>query len=260
MTASWMPVGFSRRLFLAALGFLLILPYALPAKASDSGPARVTFVGDSMADGLWGAFFRRLGKDKCLAEKVKAIRQAKNGTGLARLDRFDWAQEIGAMAANPGSELFVGSFGLNDRQAIVDSSKARTEYGTPEFAGKYAAIVEDVIKSATSHGGSILVIGLPVMLDKDADADARAKNKIFAAAVANAGSPRAAFVAPWTWRAGSDEYRPYLPNSSNVQMQVRANDGIHFTQGGYDLVMDYLFPIILDALKASGRASLRECS
>ena len=48
-----------------------------PASATAEGPPplHIAFVGNSMADGLWGAMFRRLGKDKCLADKVKLIAQ-----------------------------------------------------------------------------------------------------------------------------------------------------------------------------------------
>ena len=61
------------------------------ANAQTEAPViHIAFVGDSMADGLWGAMFRRLGKDKCLADKVKLLRKAKNGTGLTRLDQFNW--------------------------------------------------------------------------------------------------------------------------------------------------------------------------
>src|SRR6202046_2521440 len=85
----------------------------------------IAFVGDSMADGVWGAMFRRLGKDKCLAERVKLIRHAKNGTGLTRLDQFNWVDEVGKLAEDPGADLFVGSFGINDRQSIVEPDKDR---------------------------------------------------------------------------------------------------------------------------------------
>ena len=104
-----------------------------PAVATAEGPPplHIAFVGDSMADGLWGAMFRRLGKDKCLADKVKLIRRAKNGTGLTRLDQYNWVDEVGAIAADPGADLFVGSFGVNDRQSIVDVDKKRTEYRRP---------------------------------------------------------------------------------------------------------------------------------
>ncbi len=106
-----------------------------------------------MADGLWGALFRRLGKDKCLAEKVKLIRRAKNGTGLTRLDQFNWIDEVGAIADDPGADLFVGSFGINDRQPIVDADKTRTDFGGAAFEARYQAIRrQDLIHRAMRQG------------------------------------------------------------------------------------------------------------
>ena len=156
-----------------------LAPPADMARAAETAPVRIAFVGDSMADGLWGAFFRRLGKDKCLAERVKLIRKTKNGAGLARRDLIDWPTEIAAMAKD-GTDLFVGSFGINDRQAIVDESKARIEYGTPEFDPQYQAIAEAALRAATAGGASIMLLGLPVMLDPAVDADAKDKNRLFA--------------------------------------------------------------------------------
>src|SRR5579875_608129 len=77
--------------------------------ASDAAATlHIAFVGDSMADGLWGAMFRRLGKDKCLSEKVKLIRKAKNGTGLTRLDQFNWVDEVAKIVEEAHPDLFVG--------------------------------------------------------------------------------------------------------------------------------------------------------
>jgi hypothetical protein len=203
--------------------------------------------------------FRRLGKDKCLADKVKLIRRAKNGSGLTRLDQFSWVDEVGAIAADPGADLFVGSFGVNDRQSIVDVNKKRTEFGGPDYDERYEGIVEDVIQTALSHGSSMLIMGLPVMLDPAASADAAAKNKIFAAAVTQIASPRVAFVAPWTSQPGTDVYQPFLPSSTKAEVQVRAPDGVHFTTFGYDLVMTAFYPAILESLKQRGRDLVAEC-
>jgi hypothetical protein len=225
----------------------------------DQPPIHIAFVGDSMADGLWGAMFRRLGKDKCLAEKIKLIRHAKNGTGLTRLDQYNWVDEVATLAADPGADLFVGSFGVNDRQAIVDAAKSRTEYGAPDYDSRYEALVEEVVQSALAHGSSMLVMGLPVMLDPAANADAIAKNRLFAEAVAHVASPRAAYVPPWESRPGGDEYRPFLPNANNAMVQVRAPDGVHFTTAGYDRVMDVFYPSIMESLKQRGRDVADEC-
>jgi hypothetical protein len=232
-----------------------------PAVATAEGPPQlhIAFVGDSMADGLWGAMFRRLGKDKCLADKVKLIRRAKNGTGLTRIDQYNWVDEVGGIAADPGADLFVGSFGVNDRQSIVEVDKKRTEFGGPDYDGRYEGIVEDVVQSALSHGSSFLVMGLPVMLDAAANADAAAKNKLFSNAAAHVASPRAAFVAPWTSQPPPDAYKPFLPNAKQTLVQVRAPDGVHFTTIGYDMVMDAFYPAIMDSLKQRGRDVAAEC-
>jgi uncharacterized protein len=230
------------------------------SKAADTGPVRIAFVGDSMADGLWGALFRRLGKDKCLADRIKLVRKAKNGTGLTRLDQFNWVSEVGAMAKDGAIDLFVGSFGINDRQAIVDATKARTEYDAPDFDARYQSLAEELIRNATASGGSIIIAGLPVMLEPAANADAKDKNRVFAAAVAAVGSPRATYVKPWSSRPGDDEFKPYLPNANNQVVMFRANDGVHFTTTGYDQVMDYFYPSIMNSLKLRGRDILSECS
>jgi hypothetical protein len=230
------------------------------AGAQPSPELRIAFVGDSMADGLWGAMFRRLGKDKCLAEKVKLLRKAKNGSGLTRLDQFNWIDEVGAIANGPGADLFVASVGINDRQPIVEPDKTRTDFGGPAFDARYQANVEALIQNAVAKDGSILIVGLPVMLDADANADAQAKNKIFADAVKAAATPRAAYAAPWSSQPAPDEYKPFLPNARNAMVQVRATDGIHFTTFGYDLVMDSIYPSILASLKQRGRDLNVECS
>jgi hypothetical protein len=243
------------------VGIVIALGMFAPASmAADAAPVHIAFVGDSMADGLWGALFRRLGKDKCLADRIKLIRKAKNGTGLTRLDQYNWVTEVGAMAKEPAPDLFVGSFGINDRQAIVDPSKVRTEYDAPDFDTRYQAFAEDLIHNAIGGGASIIIAGLPVMLDPAANADAKDKNRLFAAAVADVGSPHATYVKPWSSRPGEDEYKPYLPNANNQIVQFRANDGVHFTTTGYDQVMDYFYPSIMESLKQRGRDILSECS
>jgi hypothetical protein len=242
-------------------GVVLIILVAGGVAAAPSGrPLTVAFVGDSMADGLWGAMFRRLGKEKCLAERIKLVRDVKNGTGLTRLDQYNWIDEVAAMAAKSEVDVFVGSFGINDRQPIVDASKARTEYGTPEFDVRYQSNVVDLVRAGTSHGASVLIMGLPVMLNPAANADAEIKNKLFTAAIAQVNSPRAVYVAPWTSRPGADEFKPYLPDANNVMTLVRASDGVHFTTTGYDRVISALYPAMMASFKVRGRDIEAECA
>jgi hypothetical protein len=243
-------------LLLAALAVLL---GAAPA-AADPAPVHIVFVGDSMADGLWGAMFRRLGKDKCLADKVKLIRKAKNGTGLTRLDQFNWVDEIGKIVETDHPDLTVGSFGINDRQGIVEKDRHAIAYPSPAFDTRYEAIVADAIRAAIAQGGSMVVIGLPVMLDEEANSDAQDKNKIFQAAIKDVGSDKVTYAPPWTSTGSTpDVYKPYLPNARGTMTMVRASDGIHFTTAGYDMVMEAIFPALLASLKARGVDLAVEC-
>jgi hypothetical protein len=247
--------------FAAAAAFAFASFVAIPAHADTPAPVQlhVAFVGDSMADGLWGAMFRRLGKDKCLADRVKLLRKAKNGTGLTRLDQFNWVDEIGKVVEDFHPDLTVGSFGINDRQGIVEKDRRAVAYPSAAFDTRYTELVVDVIKAALAQGGSMVIIGLPVMMEADANTDALAKNKIFEAAIKQVGSDKATYVQPWTSGASPDVYKPYLPNAKNRMEMVRASDGIHFTRVGYDMVMDAIFPSILASLKARGRDLEAEC-
>jgi uncharacterized protein len=235
----------------------LIFPFA--AVATEVRQARVAFVGDSMADGLWGAMFRRIGKNKCLAEKMTLIRKAKNGTGLARLDQFNWVEEMKTLAKDANVDLFIGSFGINDRQAIVEPDKTRVEFGSPQYDARYKAVLSEAVQGALSQGSSVLVAGLPVMMDQAANADAAAKNELFAAVIKDIGSDHASYAPPWSSSSGEDRYHPYLPNANNALIQVRAQDGVHFTPAGYDMVLNVLFPAIREALKLRGQEPGPDC-
>ncbi len=245
----------------AAAAFAFASFLAVPARAETPAPAQlhVAFVGDSMADGLWGAMFRRLGKDKCLAEKIKLLRRARNGSGLTRLDQFDWVDEIGKIVEEFHPDLTVGSFGINDRQGIVEKDRRAVAYPSAAYDVRYTELVVDVIRAALAQGGSMVIVGLPVMMEADANSDALAKNKIFEAAIKQVGSDKATYVQPWTSGANPDVFKPYLPNARNSMVMVRAPDGIHFTRTGYDMVMDAIFPSILASLKARGRDLEAEC-
>jgi uncharacterized protein len=249
----------TRRRLAAVLSAAIAFATTGPVRADPAPPVHVAFVGDSMADGLWGAMFRRLGKDKCLAEKIKLIRKAKNGTGLTRLDQFNWVDELGKVGDEFHPDLYVGSFGVNDRQGIVEKDKRAVAYPSPAFDTRYTDIVEDVLRAAVAQGASMLVLGLPIMLKEVANTDAQAKNKLFEAAVKAVGSDKVTYAEPWTSGANPEKYEPYLPNAENSMVMVRAPDGVHFTSVGYDMVLEKFYPSILASLKARGRDFAAEC-
>ena len=68
----------------------------------------------------------------------------------------------------------------------------------------------------------------------------------------------ALYVPPWKSSAG-DEFKPYLPNANGAMVLVRAQDGVHFTPAGYDMVMASVYPAIRDALSRRGQHPEAKC-
>lgn len=230
------------------------------ATAEGAARLKVAFVGDSMADGFWGAFVRTLTRDKCLKERLEGGRYAKNGTGLTRTDSYDWAAQMRKIVETYQPSAVVASIGLNDRQDVVEPG-GRATYGTPRWETAYKARVVSFLEAANSSGAGVLLVGLPAMRDATVQTDAQAKNRIFAEAASAVGKPNVVYVEPWhPPSAPPGVFKSASPaENGRGLVQVRAADGIHFTAAGYDMLMAYLFPKLASHLPAEARDIGAEC-
>jgi hypothetical protein len=244
--------------FVAALGGLLALAAAQsPAGAEEK--IKLAFIGDSSADGLWGGVTRVVTRDACLKDLFEVLRLGKNGTGLTRPEKFDWVAEAAQVAEKHKPALAVISLGLNDRQSVVLAGQV-TALGSADYDSRYGARVAEMIKNATSTGASVIWVGLAAMREAPADADALAKNKVFAAAVANAG-PNVTYIDRRKWPLiGGDTFNSYGPLENGGQMvQIRQGDGVHFTAAAEDRAAAELLPKIFASLKARNVPGATAC-
>lgn len=227
---------------------------AQKVEGEAAGELRIAFIGDSLADGLWGGIVRAVSRDRCLRGRINCGRFARNGTGLTRLDTFSWPSEARAVVERFSPHLVIVSLGLNDRQNIVDGAR-RAAWGTREWDERYMENVQAVARSAMSGGAQVLWIGLPALRDTTADQDARVKNVLFETALTQLGQPGARFVAPWRLsQQGEDAFQSYARAANGSMVQIRATDGVHFTSVGYDMIVAYLYPQISETLAAAGLA------
>jgi hypothetical protein len=244
-----------RRRLLAMLGGLAAVAPAVatpwaPAAAQDGGKAKVAFIGDSTADGIWGGMASLTPRNPCLKGSVELGRFAKNSTGLTRPDRFDWADEIGKVGAAFRPQIYVMSLGLNDRQSVVVRGKVTLD-NSPDYPARYKERVAAVLRGA--GGTRLLWVGLPAMRSAAADRDARIKNRLFAEAIAEFADPRMQYVEPWKLNsAGEDKFASYGPDQNGRIIQIRASDGEHFTPAGDMLVATYLLPRMIATLAQAG--------
>jgi uncharacterized protein len=218
---------------------------------ASAAPATVAFVGDSMADGLWGAFFRMTGNQHCSPAELTLIRDARNGSGLARPDHFDWTAELDALTAKSAPTLYLASIGLNDQQDLVMPDKSKLKLGSDAWLAQYTRNVQDFYEHAGAGGTPVMIIGLPNLRDAGAEKHAELVNGIYEAVAKSTQDVDVTYVAPWRMTNDDGSFASFGPNLSGQTVQIRAPDGIHFTQAGYDVLAKYLEPSLSKEL---GRA------
>ena len=234
---------------LLTLAFALLLGGACQAEARA---AKLAFVGDSMADGIWGAFFRVTGNQKCPSAVIDLIRDARNGSGLARPDHYDWEKDLDTLISGEQPDVVLASIGLNDRQALVTRDRQQIRLGTDEWLANYRANVESFYKHAAAGGARVLVIGLPVLRDAKANAHAQLVNQIFADVAKSDATLNVTYVQPWQSDDGDGSFASFGHDLGGATVEIRAPDGIHFTQAGYDLLAAYLKSAVSSALAEKG--------
>lgn len=230
------------------LTFVFLIAGLLVAEAR---PLKIAFVGDSMADGLWGAFFRLGNAQKCGSDVMDFIRDARNGSGLARPDHFDWEKDLDDLVQDQQPDLVLASIGLNDRQSLVTRDNKSIRLGSDEWLSAYRVNVESFYRHATRKGARALVVGLPVLRDAKADKHARLVNTIFSDVAQSEPDLKTTYVDPWQ-ASDSAAFASFGESLSGATVQIRAPDGVHFTQAGYDILAAYLKPKVIEALQGEG--------
>jgi hypothetical protein len=230
------------------------------AQARNEAKVKIAFVGDSMADGLWGGVSRLVPRDSCLKGNVELGRFGKNSTGLTRPERFNWADEIKRIGESFRPALYVMTLGLNDRQSVVVGGRITLET-SPDYPSRYKERVAAVLANVAADKALLLWVGLPAMRDAAPDRDAREKNKMFAEAIAEFGDQSLRYVPPWRLNeAGEDQFASYGPDQTGKMIQIRASDGQHFTPAGELLVAAYLLPKMVASLVAGGAKPGEGCA
>jgi hypothetical protein len=242
--------------------FAAVISLAVVANAQPKQePIRIAFVGDSMADGLWQGVTRHIAKNSCLKAAIITERFGKNGTGLTRLDKFNWPRELLNIDKRYKAQIYVVSLGLNDRNPIHDPDGKNAQYMSKEWPDVYRDKIDKFLKSATGMKASVVWLGIPSLRDKGADKEAKDANTLYADALKTLNDPSVRYVEPWRIKPeGDDPFSTYGPGEDGRLIALRTTDGSHFTPAGYDLVGNYLYPKIAESLRQRGVDLDKLCS
>jgi hypothetical protein len=205
-----------------------------PAKAEAPD---VLVVGDSQAQGVAGALMRRYLRSK----DFHVIDRSKIGTGLTSKSTYDWDAVVAELATTEHAKVAVVMFGANDRppvrvKGVVDPALSE------KFSKNYGARVEKIVKALRDAKIEVVWLGDPVVKDADYSADMQMLNQVMEPAAEKEG---AQWVSLWDVGVDPDgSYDAYGKALDGQTKRLRADDGVHFTPSGYDLIAARLDPIL----------------
>jgi hypothetical protein len=234
----WLPVGppCPPELQLPSPPLVEPPPAPAPAPAVKLHPQRVLLIGDSlMQNGCLGSQLETRFKQR---QGVQVARWAKQSTGLARKDYFDWAAKLKELIAKHKPDLIVAIWGANDCQSVTNSrGKALAVFGTDAWDAAYGERVEEMTAIAHEAGAELVLIGLPSMRNEKYGQRIARLNSVVEKHAQQAGG-----VYLSTWNITSSGNGGYLAsikyNGKNITM--RQKDGIHLSNGGAGYVSDWL--------------------
>jgi hypothetical protein len=237
---------------LAALPFLAICLAAAVARAEPPAPKAegpdLLVLGDSQAQGVAGALERRYLRSK----DFHVVDKTKIGSGLTPRSPFDWDAAIAGLTAGDHAKIAIVMFGANDRptirvKGVVDPALSE------KFSKNYGARVEKIVKSLRDAKIDVLWLGDPVVKDADYSADMKMLNQVMEPVAEKQG---AQWVSLWDLGVDPDgSYDAYGKGLDGQTKRLRADDGVHFTPSGYDLIAARIDPILKTLASAQPAAA-----
>ena len=191
-------------------------------------PLRVWVAGDSLAQ-VPGDALERLGG----AIDVVGV-ESRLSTGLARTDLYNWFTRIQQAPRQLHPDVVVFSFGADDAHDYMGGAHVGP-FGSPSWIAEYRRRVDGVTRELDAEGIRVVWLGLPIPDGPGFKKSFPVVNAILES-VARAHASGATYVD--TWHRLDDfhgRYAEYLRVHGKVT-QIRAADGVHYTQAGGDLV------------------------
>jgi uncharacterized protein len=205
-------------------------------------PIRIGVFGDSLADGIWAGLYRTLHNN----ERFEVARHTEVSSGLARSDFFDWEQELDQILTDETIDVAVVCLGLNDNQPVYYDGRGRFQFGSEEWDAIYRERVDAILARLEQSEIPTFWVGLPTVRDEDFGLQMSHLNAIYEA---QALAADVTFVSTFALTGDADgAYSAYLADEEGRNRLMRANDGVHFTGRGYELLAKALLAVMHDEL------------
>jgi hypothetical protein len=209
---------------------------------AQEAPQRLTIVvfGDSQGRGVAEGLQRVLIEDT----RFKVLNRTHPGAAFVH-GEAEWIAPIRKFLSQEKAGIAIVMFGANDRLDMKTSDSAPyLRFKTAAWRDEYARRTDMVLQSLIEAGLNVIWCGNPIARSEVYSSDMNYINQIFAERAEAWG---ARFLPLWEVAAGDGgKYAAYGKDLGGVTRRLRADDGIHFTAAGYELIADRiadLFPI-----------------
>ncbi len=230
-------------LVVGILAGLLTTSLASTNVPDDSQKQRVLVIGDS----LMRAVSREFGKQVTDIAHVEPVFLVCLGSGLARLDLFDWHAKIEKLVRDNKPTAAMVFIGANDDQPMRTPGgviQPGTEDWLAEYTCRIARAMDLLLDGGVEH---LYWIGLPDMRDPKLQRCAILINQVVAKLVQS--RPRVQLIdttSMFSRKPGT--FSPYIYKEDGMPLHVRDTAGVHLNRKGADILVRDLLPRILNDL------------
>jgi hypothetical protein len=191
--------------------------------------ATIAVFGDSQAAGLTRGLQRVLVDDP----HYRVLNRTHPGVSLAHAES-EWLPPLERFVEREKADVAIVMYGGNDRIDMRDAAGRYLRFGTDAWRDQYIERVERVLKMLVTAGLRVTWCGNPIARSAKYSTDMEYINKLYQAEAERFG---AQFLP--LWAAVVDDqggYTAYGKDRDGVTERLRADDGIHFTAAGYELI------------------------
>ncbi|WP_298069720.1 DUF459 domain-containing protein [uncultured Mailhella sp.] len=200
-------------------------------------PSRtVMFAGDSIMVGLEPILQQALA-----GSGRRFVPLAKVATGFCRSDKFNWPSVLARNVEQERPEVVVICIGTNDGQALWDNGRF-LPFNSPEWHSRYEGRLEAVISTVARYGGRTILLSPPVLRNPRLASSVAVVTGVIRDVCRRTGTPFLD-IGPMLADAEGRFQRKGL-DVHGQWATLRAQDGIHITGAGNELLATRIVPFI----------------
>jgi len=197
---------------------------------TPSNKLRVAVIGDSLSQGLGPAIERWMNPSV-----VRVLSLGRQSTGLSREDYFNWEAGMRQIVEEFRPDLVFVLLGSNDAQAQISRDGTSIPVGSVRWLEGYGERAANLLVEATRVGTHVVWVGIPIVKERRHWDFYRRVNDIYRETAS--ADPFGTYLDAWTPFEGRDGgYTAFVRNDRGDLVEVRASDGVHFTQTGYSFL------------------------